>query len=140
MPIRLDREAVCRSWDPYVRCLADLMSLRDWHVALSKEPAVEDSDAQIDWTEGTRNARFRVSDEFLSTMGEERQREVIAHELVHCHFEEARAMAERAMGPRWDDFRLVFERGIDAMSVIIAPRLPLPSHVTDGTDAEMEID
>lgn len=140
MPMKLDREAVCRSWDSYVRCMSDLMGLRDWQVAMSKDHCSNDADAQVDWIEGTKSARIRVSDEFLSTMDEERQREVIAHELAHLHFELARVIAERAMGNRWEDFRDAFEVGIDAMSMIIGPKLPLPSHVTDGTDTPMEIE
>lgn len=141
MPKKLDRAAVCRSWGPYFRCIADLLWLRDWTITVAGTPP-EDNDAYacVECLEGRRQAIISLSDRFLDSLTEEEQRQVAAHELTHCHLDAAAVLAHKYMGEHYKAFLLALEYGVDAIADAFAGRLPLPSHVTDGTDAEMEID
>lgn len=130
MPKPLDRSAACQAWGIYFRCLADLMWLRDWTITISDSPPEAGAYAAVECLEGRRRAIISLSDHFLDGMSESDQRQVATHELTHLHFEAAAVVAERAMGDRWKDFRLLLEYGVDGIADAFAERLPLPSHVT----------
>lgn len=130
MPIPFDRSDACRSWQPYVRHLADLLRLRDWTIEVSGDAAPADSVAMIHLTNGRRHAILDLSDAFLADPDPASQRHTIVHELVHCHFEPAHVIAKALGDGRYDDFLLLYEYGTDAMADAVAPLLPLPDDTT----------
>lgn len=129
MPKPTGREAACQSWGNYVRCMADLMWLRDWTITISNVPPSERAYAAVECLKGRKQAILCLSDWFLDQMTEPEQRQVITHELVHFHLEPAAEIAERAMGDQWQDFRMMLEYGVDGIADGWSERLPLPSHV-----------
>ena len=141
MPKKLDRAGVCRSWGSYFRCLADHMGLRDWTLTIAGTPPEgDDAYACIECLEGRKQAIDSLSDRFLDAMAEEQQRQICVHELLHCHCEPAATLAHKYMGDHYKAFLLALEYGVDGIADAFAERLPLPSHVLDGTDIEPEID
>lgn len=111
---------------PYLRRLADLLGLKDWHVRIADEAADACADASIEWTYGRKRARVWLGEHFLDDTPEG-QRHTLAHELIHCHFGPAwdiavEGLADAAASP----FRRLAEYAVDGLADAIAPLLPLP--------------
>jgi hypothetical protein len=106
--------------------MADFMGLRDWTIIVGFEPPGANYSADIDCRYGRKVAVIRFSDNFLES-DPDRQRQTIAHELLHCHFEPMRrlmlAMVETSI---CDATHLPFEYGIDGVAEEWAKFLPLP--------------
>lgn len=72
----------------YVRYCADAMGLRDWSFVLARRYLTDTSAiASIDITYGKREALIKIADDFRS-LCDERIRESICHELIHCHLDQ----------------------------------------------------
>jgi hypothetical protein len=115
----------------YARSLADRMALRDWTTTISSDlPCDPDALASVVCCEGRRHATIRLSVEFLEGEPAE-QRQIMCHELAHCHFAAAARIAEKQLGDQHESFKLMLEYGIDAVAESWAAHLPLP-----GDDAK----
>lgn len=110
----------------YARQLADLMTLKDWQVVVEEEHADDGNNAQVHVTYGQQHARIWVSAKFFEKTAEER-RYVLAHELLHCHFDMAERLAKPGMKKSAQaGLRLAIEIGVDNVARALAPHLPLP--------------
>jgi hypothetical protein len=65
---------------------AEVMGLGEWRITLKPEPAMEDCHAHIEITENTQEAHLYVARDF-NTLDKQRRKEVLMHELTHCHME-----------------------------------------------------
>jgi hypothetical protein len=119
----------------YIRTLADQLGLRDWEIDLDEHlPDVEDAVATCWCVYGRRSATISVCERFRR-LSATRQRVVIVHELLHCHFEHCSQIVreDAALGSMRREeaelldaaFTRAFEYGIDATAVAIAPKFPL---------------
>lgn len=123
-------------WGTYIRQLADLLGLKDRDVVLERDPPTDvDAFAFIWCCSDAVNAHIYLSKEFLHQSAPERQRCVIAHELMHIHTtpyaDQAKWMLEHL--PTSDLVealpslvRTEVERLTDRLAYIVAPFLPLP--------------
>ena len=119
---------------PYLRALADAMTLRDWAFRiLDVGPSDEDAMALIRPTYGRRHASIWLSDDFLDD-SPEAQRHTLVHELIHCHFAGAQHYLDDCLdGDARAAYRLMLESGVDAVADALAPLLPLPSFPEPGS-------
>lgn len=114
-------------WDvlaTYVRAIADHIGLRDWLLVLKHDvPAEETSLASVIAVEGRRFGAVRVCKEFRELTADE-QRQVILHELLHCHLAEAHwylgnvlpPLLGTAAAPIVEGHRLKIEYAVDAVA------------------------
>lgn len=129
-------------WGKYLRRMADLLDLRDWtfvlmHDLIEDEPNDEDNivGAQVNFIDGRRRATVQLGEVFLKRATRKEQRQMMAHELLHCHFGAAWRHVENDLEvflgkPTFTAFFNSFERnmehGIDATAEALAKHLPLP--------------
>jgi hypothetical protein len=76
----------------------------------------------------------RLSDDLLDEPAN-KQREVLVHELLHCHFDDAYFFARNHVEggePAKDALMRFFEKGIDGLADAIAPMMPLPGPYAGG--------
>jgi hypothetical protein len=121
----------------YLRHLADLLGLRDWHITLSRASADSGSRAQVSVHRGKDEADVTLNSHWLSYSPEQR-RMTLCHELLHCHTgrlcrvmtrlhsmidEPAMEFARRAHD---EEEEIVVQR----LARVIAPYLPLPEQET----------
>lgn len=104
----------------YVRELADTLKLKDWEIKIKDGGAREGAIASIYMPYGQKKASLYFSEEFLEETLEE-QRQIIIHELVHLHFENAMFLGKKRKG-----FDKAMEIAIDEISTAIATYFPLP--------------
>ncbi len=121
----------------YMRECADAMELRDWHLDLSHEgpePHHGNAYASAEPIFGQRRAVFRFCSTFRELRPDE-QRNIVVHELVHCHLASIQSMVEKdleePLGKAVDAmFFSAFQRSVeyatDALAAAIAKHLPLP--------------
>lgn len=116
----------------YIRWVANEMELRDWTFDLSSRPADRDCYAQIFPTYGQKHAEISV-DENFRTLDADKQAQIIAHELVHCHLEAASNMVFADLEPYlgkaadqifWNGYKRQMEYGVDALATVIAKHMP----------------
>lgn len=120
-------------WLTYIRQLADLLSLRDWDVELSRgEPQSSTADAEIRTFYGQRGAAISLPVKFFAQVPE-RQRHFVTHELMHCHVEdvsECMRLYINNNGHMDDLIAQVYRREeevlVDTLARVVAPFLPLP--------------
>lgn len=120
-------------WAAYVREMANQLGLRDWTVHLMRVPSDDARAGEIKCTYGRKHACLWVNAGF-GEMDPKEQRQVIIHELLHCHFAPAIQMlvdASGNVGKTWvahldGTMRMALEYGIDAIADEIAPNYPLP--------------
>lgn len=125
-----DRKELCR----YIRWVANEMCLRDWTFDVPHEPLPEsDAFATVKPTDGRKRARITFCRDFRD-LEPDRQRHVVIHELVHCHFamvqHQIESDLERHLGQHadrvlFDSFRRNLEYGVDGITDALAPHLPL---------------
>lgn len=72
--------------EEYMRHAADTLGLRDWRVDVSRNPSSDENRACSDFVFGKRHVTVAFNREFR-TYDADQQRETIAHELLHCHFD-----------------------------------------------------
>lgn len=128
----------------YVREVADLMELRDWRFHVAIELLKEDRyEAECDITYGRRHACIRIAPHTL-TQDRESIRQIIVHELVHCHTNPIRDQLENieaqlgkaAYTTIHNATTDVLELSTEALANALAPYLPLPPEVLDATGQE----
>lgn len=125
-----------RRYGAYLRCLADLLGLRDWTVALDVSSDAGPYGATVERVYGRKIARVAVCPEFAAMPAGE-QRQTLVHELVHCHLGGAQdaarvlggVLSSEAYGAWWPLFDHQIEFAVDALADAIAPTLPLPDEV-----------
>jgi hypothetical protein len=120
----------------YARSLADRMALRDWTTTISSDlPCDPDALASVVCCEGRRHVTIRLSVEILESDPAE-QRQIMCHELLHCHFAAAAKIAEKQLEEdQYEVFKLMLEYGIDAVAESWAAHLPLPGDDAKPTEA-----
>lgn len=120
-------------WETYFRRIADVMHLKDWRIEVQNDPLEkEDAYAEVTRIFGKKHAIVSLSDSFfLATEADQRQ--VVAHELAHCHFTFADQIVRISVSDQiYDLYRHNREVGIDGYADAIAQFLPLPSDVLGG--------
>lgn len=124
----------------YLRDVADYLELRDWHFDMPHEPCDDDAHAMVRVTYGQKHARVYFCSDFLSVRPI-RQRHVVVHELIHCHFDPSHSFLEKVLfeghvlgGQAWVTLeaghRQHLEFGVDAMASAAAKALPIPDFGT----------
>lgn len=74
-----------RCWCTYLRQLAWVMALRDWHLTLKRSPLGEDdAHARVDVTTCRKTAIIQLAEVFPRLPVSE-QTHVLVHELAHCY-------------------------------------------------------
>lgn len=111
----------------YVREVADRMGLKDWLFHIHDEPTESsEAAAEIYPTFGRKVATIHFSDRFLDD-SPEAQREIVCHELIHCHFNAACQVADRLEEVLHEVFIMEIEYGVDGLASVIARGMPLPT-------------
>jgi hypothetical protein len=132
-----DRKALCE----YIRWVANEMELRDWRFELMRNPCGDDNLAVIHPVYGQKHATLYVCKNFRE-LDSPRQREVIAHELVHCHLAALQSQLEDDLRPALGEhtYSLFFaaakrniEYATNGLEMAIAKHLPLIEWPTKGT-------
>ena len=114
-------------WLPYVRQIADTIGLKDWAIKLPDELPAGDAIASVYPCAGRKIGTLRLSEDFLD-YPPEKQRQVLVHELIHCHA----ATYIRAVEIRTDKdpvLTLLMEYMTDGLADGFAHLLPLPPRV-----------
>jgi hypothetical protein len=121
----------------YLRELADLLGLRDWHITLSRGIAAEGSRAQVDIHRTKDECEVRLSNQWRSFSLEQR-RLTITHELLHAHTSRLHRvmtrLADVADGPSMEYAKRAHDEEeeivVQRLARVIAPYLPLPEQET----------
>lgn len=111
-----------------------LLKLADWRMVLEDQsPDSEGATAAVNANFGTRSARVRLGDLFLSSMEDIMRTQVLLHELLHLHFEDAWQFAEKVFDTalsgeaghmtEWA-FRQKMEVPIDQLAYVLADFVP----------------
>jgi hypothetical protein len=116
----------------YLRQLADLLGLRDWHITLSRGPSDHDSRAQV-YVHRNKDELTVQLNEGWSSMAAEQQRLTLTHELLHAHTGRLCRVVTRLTGlegPHMEYVRKAHDEEeeivIQRLARVIAPHLPLP--------------
>ena len=118
----------------YIREMADIMGLRDWHLNLRHDPPDrEECAADIDVVYGRRAAAIRIQTGWEHWKPED-LRSTVAHELIHCHLNPSRNVLdnmEQAIGQMlhntaYNALTDYIEYATDAIATAWAEFLPLP--------------
>lgn len=120
-------------WSKYVEHMASLLGLRDWRITLEREPSEDDCAASIACIYGRKAANIRLMSEW-ETYGNDRKRQTVIHELLHCHTRDMQDTAESTIGllgsPAYSIFSSRHEQSlelcVDGIAEAIAPFFPLP--------------
>ena len=123
-----------RSVERYCNAALPLLRLPQWSVRIASDIPADDSWADIEVSTNLWLATIRISDDFFR-QEPELQRRIIAHELLHIHnapLERLIGSLEGVLGSQayemldhlWD---AEGERIAEALSFVVAERLPLPS-------------
>lgn len=116
----------------YCRDVADRIELRDWHIDLSHEPAGDPAWATSECIFGRRRVVLRFCEEFRSLTPDD-QRNVVVHELVHCHLAALQSQLERDLERHlglgadrvfFDSARRNLEYAVDGLASALAKHLP----------------
>jgi hypothetical protein len=118
----------------YVRNMADLMGLRDWHLKLMNDPPDDpEAAACCEVIYGQKYALIRFHRDWTSADPEE-LRSTVIHELIHCHVEPMRWSVnnvKHVVGTAmfeviFDAFSDALEVAVDGMARAWAESMPLP--------------
>lgn len=128
-------------WLAYVRQLADLLGLRDRDVIVERDPPNDAEALAYIWCHADAvNAHIYLSRDFLNQLTPERQRCVIAHELLHIHTTPYDAQVRWMLDHLPQNeltaalptlVRTEVERLTDRLAYVVAPFLPLPSQAEE---------
>lgn len=130
---RIDH-AYLRELATYINETAAALGLADWHFTIEAEPAKEGTYAQVNPVMGQRRAWLRFAVEVFDQSAE-RLREVIVHELMHCHVDRMdtafHAAVDAGLGPQAEavavaNWESVLEDAVDNIATAIAMFLPVP--------------
>lgn len=123
------RESACA----YLNDALPLLNLKQWTVKVSDDLPPDDAWADVEASTNLWEATIRISNDLFKEKPE-KQRQVLAHELMHLHYasvERAVETLEHVLGNQayeileklWDTET---ERAADAVSCVVAVILPLP--------------
>lgn len=118
----------------YLNAHRDVMHLKQWTLKVSADIPSDDSWADIEVSDNLWEATVRISGDFFKETPES-QRRILAHELMHVHhaaLERLLGTLEGVLGSQayevldkvWDTES---ERVAEALSFVVAERLPLPT-------------
>jgi len=118
----------------YLHATREVMHLTQWTLKVSNDIPADDSWADIEVSENLWEASIRLSNDFFKETPES-QRRILAHELMHVHnaaLERLIATLDGVLGSQafeildkvWDTEG---ERVAEALSFVVAERLPLPA-------------
>ena len=112
-----------------VRCLLDQLGLRDWDVGVSKtKKSSKTNYAHIEIPIGQKRAVIVLGKAFHD-LSREGQREVLVHELIHCHFDPIEKFINNALDGSVDEaaalalhvgMRHFIEFGVDGLATAIS--------------------
>jgi hypothetical protein len=128
-----------RSVERYCNAALPLMHLPHWRVRIASDIPADDSWADIEVSTNLWLATIRISDDFFR-QEPELQRRIVAHELLHIHNAPLERLIESLDGVLgsqayemldhlWD---AEGERIAEALSFVVAERLPLPKFRNDA--------
>lgn len=124
-----DRKALAH----YIRWVADHLELRDWEFDLEREPSEDDCWATVTPTYGKKHAAITVAANFRE-LAPYKQREIVVHELVHCHLAQVQSQVEDDLEEQLSKstdaiffaaFRRNVEYAVDGLSKALAEHFPL---------------
>ena len=124
-------------WLAYIRHLADWLGLKDWRIDLDRDPCTRETAGASNFTfYGRKKADITFGQSFLQQPVED-QRWIVAHELLHCHFDRMHKGVIDYAESKGDDNESYFaqshlrdfEAVVDTMAVIVATFLPLPGEI-----------
>jgi hypothetical protein len=125
-------------WQAYTRMIADQLGLKDWDIRISQDrPSNEGTNGGCLVWYGQRRATIALDRDLIKGRTDELridQRNVVIHELLHCHWELLEESVRLAFkdddSPRSELFKVYFNRSseltLDSIATAIAPLLPLP--------------
>ncbi len=119
------------AFEPYLRCLADKMGLRDWSVGIAEGvPDNANHTAEAQCRYGRKVLWVFLSEDFLGN-SERTQRATLCHELIHAHMAPMHQLLIRELGDGgpFEAYRMLMEYAVDGMAEEWARSLPLPSEV-----------
>lgn len=131
----------------YVRSLADVMGLRDWHINLMHDPPDDPEHAAcVDVRYGRRvvNVHFHPS---WAQNEPETLRSTCVHELLHCHLKPTEWAINNASGALGmvgftilhGSYMDALEVAIDSMATAWAETLPLPIEYAENVEEGVEL-
>ncbi|HVM30779.1 MAG TPA: hypothetical protein VM305_08455 [Candidatus Limnocylindrales bacterium] len=127
----------------YIAQVRDALNLQAYKIVLrdGPPPGREEATAMIQPVDGRMMAELWLGPSFWIETPEE-QRQTIAHEMLHVLHRDAtdvirlgawiRHVGQGTYDATWEVFRDHIEKMVDRLSVIVAPRLPLPELATAG--------
>ncbi len=123
-----------RDVEKYCNAALPILRLPQWSVRISADIPADDSWADIEVSTNLWQATIRISDDFFR-QEPELQRRIIAHELLHIHNAPMERLIESLEGVLGSQayemldhlWNAEGERIAEALSFLIADRLPLPS-------------
>ena len=118
----------------YLNANRAIMRLTEWELKISDDLPPDDAWADIDVSENLWVATIRLSNDFFKLKPRE-QRRVLAHEMLHIHLNVIDRMVAHLDGILGGEAFTLFdsqfdtesERLCEALSFIVAERLPLPA-------------
>jgi hypothetical protein len=126
-------DATHTAWSNYLQQCADAMELHGWQIVLNRDTGVADTEHAKNFIAyGQRRVWINLTQKFF---GCDRawQREIIAHELAHCHLEDLSESVRLYLSSNNDMdgvFAQIFQREmevlVDTLARLIAAFLPLP--------------
>lgn len=128
-------------WQGYIRWMAGLFGLKDWRIELSRQyTKSDDASASCEVWENQKGATIYLSDWFMKQYDAVEQREVVFHELFHCHDYRIRKLVEEYLSADEETekakfflnlFRREYEQLCDGVAVAAALMYPLPENRPD---------
>jgi hypothetical protein len=124
-----ERKALCA----YIRWVGDAMELRDWTFELLRDPAEDGCFAVVRPIFGQKLALISVCQNFRQ-LDRKKQREIVAHELIHCHLAALQSQLEDDLEEHLGkaSYALFFESAkrnleyaVNGLEMAIAKHLPL---------------
>lgn len=118
----------------YVRRLADMCDLRDWHIEVAVGDVDDETLATCQPTLGQKHATISFADSWR-TWSAFQLRSTVAHELVHCHFAALDSLVSEMLRSGLGKASTAIadiaythqnEYLVDGLSLLIAKTLPLP--------------
>jgi hypothetical protein len=118
----------------YLNANRHIMRLTEWELKISDDLPPDDAWADIDVSQNLWVATIRLSNDFFKLKPRE-QRRVLAHEMLHIHLHAIDRMVAHLDGILGGEAFTLFdsqfdtesERVCEALSFIVAERLPLPA-------------
>jgi len=125
----MKHEKAIKKLEPYVLEIAKTMNLTNWDISLSDEICDYESSATCTCLNGRKDALIRLSEDFWGGSLEV-QRDTIVHELLHIVLAPMHnPLAKVLYDPALSFYISSLEYGVDDLTNILAPFLPLPPKI-----------